>query len=154
MTGTWLRGPSPHSCEPPNDSSISRGAIWRCHCGRRWIVVDRTRTMPAGNGTLGRPGRPVWKRRRLPWPRRTAEERRQAAQQVRGGPYESPPTASKPPSPPPAGPPFGRGEETDRAFAKGTLGLPARDPALPEFGDPRKLPPPFMPDPNLTTREP
>lgn len=86
MTGTWLRGPtmpepSPHTCGPPRDSSIGRGAIWRCPCGRRWIAVDRTRTMPAGNGTLGRPARPVWKRRRLPWPRRTAEERRLADEQ-------------------------------------------------------------------------
>jgi hypothetical protein len=117
MTGTWLRGPTmpepsvPHTCQPPKDSSIGRGAIWRCPCRRRWKVVNRIPTVAAGNGTLGRPARPVWRRRRLPWPRRTPEERAEKSWQAeqravsrRGGVYTSGPGVETLPGIPPPTP--------------------------------------------------
>lgn len=69
--GVWLRRiedhPKPplHRCKPPmvdlGDCQVADGErrdIWRCMCGRRWIV----------GGQRGWPG-DVWHRRYLPWPR-------------------------------------------------------------------------------------
>lgn len=36
VTGEWVR--IKHLCELPSED-VPRGSIWRCECGRRWVLV-------------------------------------------------------------------------------------------------------------------
>lgn len=39
MSGLLRPGKAPHYCDRPNlDLRIRDGAVWRCGCGRRWIL--------------------------------------------------------------------------------------------------------------------
>lgn len=73
MSGVWLRRgdrkESRHRCGPPRGFTDLPdglpGDIWRCDCGRRWIIK---RGLDVGD-------RVHWARRWLPWPRKSWQEK-------------------------------------------------------------------------------
>lgn len=71
MSGVWLRQhadePIRHECDPPRSQETGfpdgdRGDIWRCDCGRRWVIVGNALSTS-------------WARRWLPWPRKSWQEK-------------------------------------------------------------------------------
>ena len=46
-TGEWIKGPGrPHQCVRPDPTDAWAGSVWRCGCGRAWVVVDGTPREP------------------------------------------------------------------------------------------------------------
>jgi hypothetical protein len=92
VTGVWLRGPQHegHRCQLDDPWAAEVGSVWRCSCGRRWVIREHWD---------GRRYEQVWRRRRLPWPRRSPAEREAVSSRGQRGQVVMPGVPPPPPDP-------------------------------------------------------